>query len=285
VPDDQEQRIAVLGELRTMIDKEADKLDDNERAELEELRPPDDLHPFTVADLPASLREKFMEKDGHVGFVISIRPAELLDEWNGKDLMRFSAAVRELHLENGETVTTSGASVIFADIIASIEHDGPLVTTVALIGLVVMVTLLVGRNRRAIAVLTGTVGGSLLMIAVCALAGIKVNFLDFVALPITLGLGIDYAINVAHRHDTEEMPDPITTLRTSGSAVFVCSLTTMIGYGSLLVSENLAIRGFGLASLIGEVTTVTTALVVVPALLALGKRRPGREAGAATAAA
>ena len=98
------------------------------------------------------------------------------------------------------------------------------------------------------------------------------NFLDFVALPITLGLGIDYAINVAHRHDTEELPDPITTLRTSGSAVFVCSLTTMIGYGSLLVSANLAIRGFGTASLIGEVTTVLTALVVVPALLAVGRK-------------
>jgi predicted RND superfamily exporter protein len=47
----------------------------------------------------------------------------------------------------------------------------------------------------------------------------------------------------------------------------------MIGYGSLLVSANLAIRGFGTASLIGEVTSVLTALVVVPALLAVGRRR------------
>ena len=44
------------------------------------------------------------------------------------------------------------------------------------------------------------------MVAVCALLGLKVNFLDFVALPITLGLGIDYAINVAHRHDHEDIP-------------------------------------------------------------------------------
>src|SRR5690348_14659997 len=122
------------------------------------------------------------------------------------------------------------------------------------------------------------------MIAVCALLGIKVSFLDFVALPITLGLGIDYAINVAHRHDHEEVPDPITTLRTSGSAVFVCSLTTMIGYGSLLVSDNLAIRGFGTASLIGEISCVLTALVLVPALLALGRRHvPATQAEAAAA--
>jgi uncharacterized protein len=267
VPSDQDKRLAVLSEIRSMLDEALEDLPEEDRKELAELRPPDDLATFTPPMLPSGLRDRLSEKDGRIGFLIAIRPALLLDEWNGKDLIRFATAVRELHLPDGETVTTSGSSVIFADIVAAIEHDGLRVTGVALVGLVLMVVLLVGRNRRSIAVMAGTAGGSLLMIAVCALTGIKVNFLDFVALPITLGLGIDYAINVAHRHDSEEIPDPITTLRTSGSAVFVCSLTTMIGYGSLLVSDNLAIRGFGTASLIGEVTTVLTALVLVPALL------------------
>jgi len=274
VPADQQERVGVLDQIRAELDDPAlQDLDDKEKAQLLELRPPDDLKPVTAQDLPKSLLAKFTEKDGRVGYLISIRPANHLDEWNGHDLIRFADAVRELHLPDGETVTTSGSSVIFADIVESIERDGPLVTSVALIGLIIMVVLLVGRNRRAVAVMVGVIGGSLLMIAVCALLDIKVNFLDFVALPITLGLGIDYAINVAHRHDAEEIPDPITTLRTSGSAVFVCSLTTIIGYGSLLVSENLAIRGFGTASLIGEVACVLSALVLVPAILALGQSR------------
>ena len=273
VPPDQPQRIAVLAEIRALLDDDAlSALDDQERSELTELLPPEHPDPITLANLPLSLADKFTEKDGRVGYIVSIRPAPQLDEWNGHDLIRFASAVRSLKLGDGETVTTSGSSVIFADIVSSIEHDGPKVTAVAAVGLVVMVLLLVGRNRRAIAVLAATTAGSLLMVATCALLGLKVNFLDFVALPITLGLGIDYAINVAHRHDHDEIPDPITTLRTSGSAVFVCSLTTIIGYGSLLVSQNLAIRGFGTASLIGEVTCVLSALVLVPALLAI--RRP-----------
>jgi predicted RND superfamily exporter protein len=40
----------------------------------------------------------------------------------------------------------------------------------------------------------------------------------------------------------------------------------VIGYASLLVSDNLAIRGFGVASLLGELTCVSGALVLVPAL-------------------
>jgi predicted RND superfamily exporter protein len=286
LPADQQKRIAVLAQIRDLLDDDAvSALDDKERKEIEELKPPAHLEPITRENLPRALKEQFSEKDGRIGFLISIRPSTALDEWNGHHLIRFANAVRQLDLADGEQVTTSGASVIFADIITSIEHDGPVVTAIAAIALIVMVLLLVGRNRRAGAVLLATFAGSLFMVAACAILGLKVNFLDFVALPITLGLGIDYAINVAHRHDHEDIPDPITTLRTSGSAVFVCSLTTMIGYGSLLVSDNLAIRGFGVASLIGEITCVLSALVLVPALLALGRRRPEPAAEPASSAA
>ena len=268
VPDDQPEKLAVLAKIRSLLDDDAlAALTDSERAELTELRPPDDLDIITAQNLPPAVRDQLEEKDGRVGLIISIRPAPQLDEWNGRDLIRFATAVRSLQLGDGETVTTSGGSVVFADIVTSISGDGPRVTAVAALGLVIMVLLVVGRNLRAVAVIVATSAGSLLMVAACAVLDLKVNFLDFVALPITLGIGVDYAINIAHRADHER--DPITTLRTSGSAVFVCSLTTIIGYGSLLISENLAIRGFGLASLIGEIACVATALILVPALLAL----------------
>ncbi len=274
IPPQQPEKLVLLDELRTLIDANAEALPDDQRAEILALRPPDGLRAIEATDLPDLVKSQLVEKDGRMGLLISVRPAEHLDEWDGHALIQFANAVRTLQLADRETVTTSGGSVVFADIVDSIERDGPKVTGVAAAALILMVLLLVGRNRRAAAVLLGTAAGTVLMVAVCALLGLKVNFLDFIALPITLGLGIDYAINIAHRHDTEEVPDPITTLRTSGSAVFVCSLTTIIGYGSLLASDNLAIRGFGTASLIGEITCVFTALVLVPAIMAVGRPRP-----------
>jgi predicted RND superfamily exporter protein len=270
VPEDQPRKLVALSHIRQLLDDDAlAVLGDGERAELAELRPPDDPGVITAGTLPPLVRDQLEEKDGRIGYIISIRPAPQLDEWNGHDLIRFATAVRSLELPDGETVTTSGSSIVFADIVTSIASDGPRVTALAALGLIAMVAALVGRNRRAVAVLAATAAGSLLMVAMCALLGLKVNFLDFVALPITLGIGVDYAINVAYRHHHEGVPDPLATLKTSGSAVFVCSLTTIIGYGSLLISENLAIRGFGQASLIGEVACVATALVLVPALLSL----------------
>ncbi len=275
LPDQQPEKLVVLGEIRRLLDDDAlEALPDEQRAELLSLRPPDALEAITIESLPEPLLQSLREKDGKVGLLIGVRPDLTVDEWNGKDLLRFAHAVRRIELSDGRAVTTSGASVVFADILSAIQEDGLRVTGVAALGLLLMVLLVVGPNLRALSVMVATSAGALGLVAVCALLDIKVNFLDFIALPITLGLGIDYAINVAHRHHGEEL-DPVATLRTSGSAVFVCSLTTIIGYGSLLVSENLAIRGFGLASLIGEICCLLTALVLVPAIVSLRRRPAG----------
>ena len=268
LPPDQPERLRLLAELRAILDGEVLRnVGPDEGAELYELRPPDHLRALTLADLPPSITSKLTERDGRVGFLVAVQIGNHLDPWNGKDLIAFASAVRELHVPTGETVTTSGMGVIFADIVTSIEQDGAIVTAVAMLGLVLLVLVGVGPNRRAVAVLAATGLGTLAMIAVCAMIGLKVNFLDFIALPITLGLGVDYAVNIAERaregHDVRE------TLRTSGPAVLICSLTTIIGYGSLQISDNLAIRGFGLASLIGEITCVLAALAVVPAIIVI----------------
>ena len=50
-------------------------------------------------------------------------------------------------------------------------------------------------------------------------------------------------------------------------AVTLCSLTTIIGYGSLWASPNLGIQSFGQAALLGELTCLGVALFLAPALL------------------
>ncbi len=148
VPADQPRRLAVLAEIRKLLDDDAlEVLDEKDRRDLRSLRPPDDLKPIALADLPQEIKDKLVEKDGRLGYMVAIRPAEKLDEWNGHDLLRFASAVRKLKLSDGATVTTSGSSVIFADIFASIQHDGPIVTLLALVGLIVMVLVVVGRDR------------------------------------------------------------------------------------------------------------------------------------------
>ncbi|HWZ91806.1 MAG TPA: hypothetical protein VNW92_23245, partial [Polyangiaceae bacterium] len=49
--------------------------------------------------------------------------------------------------------------------------------------------------------------------------------------------------------------------------VILCSYTTIVGYASLLFSQNRGIHSFGLSAMIGELTCLMAATVLAPALL------------------
>jgi hypothetical protein len=89
--DSRERQVAEAHQRLTSATPAA-ALTDGERAELVELRPPDDLGIVTAQSLPPVVKEQLEEKDGRIGYIISIRPAPRLNEWNGHDLIRFGGA-------------------------------------------------------------------------------------------------------------------------------------------------------------------------------------------------
>ncbi|MFL5374868.1 MAG: RND transporter, partial [Myxococcales bacterium] len=72
----------------------------------------------------------------------------------------------------------------------------------------------------------------------------------------------------------ERRGDVLLSLAEVGPAVALCSWTSIVGYGSLLFSLNRALRSFGWYAMAGEVTTIVTAIVLLPALLLLARRGP-----------
>jgi predicted RND superfamily exporter protein len=65
--------------------------------------------------------------------------------------------------------------------------------------------------------------------------------------------------------------DPFAAVERSvlstGGAVTLCSLTTIIGYSSLLLAKNQALFLFGAVAVIGEVSCLSAALLALPATL------------------
>ncbi len=104
--------------------------------------------------------------------------------------------------------------------------------------------------------------------------GIKINFVNFIAFPITFGIGVDYAVNVMARYLRDGERDIAGAIRGTGGAVGLCSLTTIVGYSSLLVAQNVGLFLFGLLAVLGEIACLTTAVVVMPAVLQLVRKSP-----------
>ncbi len=276
VPPDQAAKLAVLDELRRLLDDGAlqASLEPGERARLAKVRPPDDVRPIGDADVPHDLIWPFVERDGTIGRLALLRGSGKLDSFNVADRLRFAREVRALDLPPG--TLAAGESLVVADIIETMERDAPWMVGFSLVGSVIAVLLVIGLRRHGLVTLACGLAGVLLMVAMCALAGLSVHFLDLIALPITIGIGIDYAVNLAARDRQEGDRGPRYLLATTGGAVLLCSYTTTVGYGTLLLSANGGIRAFGLAALLGEIACIAMALLLAPALLVWWRGRNQR---------
>ncbi len=267
LPAHQDRKVELLNEIRSLIDRDvAAELDSEADRELiAELRPPDGLNPISGAELPKALAWPFIERDGQRGRIVVAASSSEYQTWNVRDQVRFAARVREIELPASALV--GGQAFVFADMLASMESDGPRATLVALIGSVIFVLFALGFGRHALVTVVSAGCGILTMVALVYAFGVKVNFLDFIALPITIGIGIDYAVNIATRERQDWNLGSGQILSTTGAAVALCSFTTTVGYGSLLLSDNAGIRSFGLAAVLGEMACLAFALTLVPAFL------------------
>jgi predicted RND superfamily exporter protein len=163
----------------------------------------------------------------------------------------------------------AGTPFVWADVIVAIKRDGPRAMLAALLGVALFTGLVLGVGRHGRVTLLAAACGTLGMLAACDLVGVRINFLDFVAFPITLGIAVDYAANVTARARLEGR-GARRVVETTGGAVVLCSFTTMAGYGSLLLSPNAGIRSFGLTAILGEITCIVAAVILAPALLEVG---------------
>src|SRR5262249_12064337 len=105
------------------------------------------------------------------------------------------------------------------------------------------------------------------------------------ALPITFGIGVDYAVNVMLRARHDGVAKMRQVIVETGGAVILCSLTTTLGYLSLTLSTNRAIATFGLAAAAGEIACMLAAVLVLPAVLSwqAQKKRPAEVSTPVTA--
>jgi predicted RND superfamily exporter protein len=283
IPADQDDQLALLADIRGLLTKSTlATLAEPDREAARALRPPARIQRITDADVPPELGWPFTERDGTRGRLIVAMRGAGFDLWRTEDLDRFVDTFRGLGL--GADVVVGGNAFVQHDIVCSIYRDGPRATLVAAAGAALIVLLVLGVTRQAAVTLLCGASGVLMLLTAANLLGIRINFLDFVALPITIGIGIDYSVNIAARHRVQGPGSAGAILTATGPAVALCSYTTVVGYASLLFSANQGIRSFGFAALIGELTCVAAAVTLAPALLDFGLRRRRGRARPITAA-
>ena len=273
VPDDQEAKIPVLTQLRRRILKAHQRGLVPDWEKVAPYLPPEDLKPFGIDDLPEAIARPFTEKDGTRGRIVYISPNG--DTSDAHYLLRWADAYRSTVLPDGSEIRGSGRAVIYADMWSAILKDVPRAVAVSILATLCIVALSFRRWRSMTRVILPLLVGVFWTVGALALLKFKLNFLNFIALPVTFGIGVDYAVNIVQRD--LELRDPLEVLRRTGGAVVLCSLTTLLGYLALARSLNFGVRSLGITAVIGEAACLLAAVLVLPAALIWLRQRRAPE--------
>jgi predicted RND superfamily exporter protein len=269
VPENQKEKINILQNIVDEVPtKKLAHLKGKTKSYFNDVKEASKLSPFTLSDLPEVLRRQFREIDGSEGKLVLLFPKYGTDTKDGRIVLNFAKEVRAVKLPPGAVV--AGSHLVFADMLAAISHDGPIATILSFLAVLLLsIWLTRGGINGSFVLMLSLLVGVLWTIALASIFHMKINFLNFIALPITFGVGLDYAINVYgrfHHSDHSHKALKLAVSR-SGSAVTVCSGTTIIGYGSLLLSKNGALFSFGMMAILGEIACLVAALIILPAML------------------
>jgi predicted RND superfamily exporter protein len=276
-PDEADKKAELAVVRRKMTPNVRSNIAPIDREKLNRLIGPEDAPaatpPIRAEEVPDVITRGLRERDGTVGRAVLVYPNPANSWWRGETITTFVAGLRAAAqaptATGGRPGRVAGGPALSADIITSMTRDGPLASALAFVGVMATVLLIFRRGIATPFVIGSLVVGVLWLLAVTMRLGIKINFVNFIAFPITFGIGVDYAVNVMARYLRDGGRDVGAAVRGTGGAVGLCSLTTIIGYSSLLVAKNVGLFLFGLLAVFGEAACLTTAVVLLPAVLTL----------------
>jgi hopanoid biosynthesis associated RND transporter like protein HpnN len=225
------------------------------------------VHPRDVKlqDLPAEMRQKFVGPSGL--FLLRIQPK--VDIWEFVGARRFVDDLRSVDPD------VTGTPVITYETIKLMERSYLQATIYALILVAAVSYFMIRRVRETLLALVPLALGLLWMVGLMPLLGLKFNMGNIFGLPLIIGTASEFGLNVVLRFMEDRDHGGPLIARSTAMAVLVNGVTTIAGFGSMMVADHRGIFGLGLLLTIGTVTSLIAALIVLPVLLRFMHRPAG----------
>jgi len=111
--------------------------------------------------------------------------------------------------------------------------------------------------------------GSISMVGIMNLLKIKFNFINIGMIPLIIGISIDYGVYVVQRWIGEGKGEKSIpkVVESTGRAVALSALTTIIGFGSIIIARYQGLSIMGKTLVIGVGCALVSAVLMLPSLL------------------
>ncbi|MFC1527162.1 MMPL family transporter [Candidatus Neomarinimicrobiota bacterium] len=219
--------------------------------------------PITLKDLPEGIKNQYVGKSGK-NFLVSIFPKQ--NVWEIDYLKRFSNELASIDPR------ATGLPPIFNTLMDEIGEDGARATKLAIFVIFVVLLIDFRSIKKAILAMIPLVVGVVWMVGVMEISGLQITLLNIMAIPMIIGIGIDDGVHIVHRYQIEGRNAHKHVFASTGRAILLTSVTTMLGFGSLWFATYRGLGSMGIALFIGVGTCFLATVITIPVLIGILKK-------------
>lgn len=218
--------------------------------------------PVELDDVPHDLKKQFVGRDG--SYLIRVYPKG--DPW---EFASQTAFVRDLRSVDPDAV---GDPVKGYEVISAMKRGYQQVGIYALIGVAVLFLVNLRDLRYFLLAKVPLLIGAVWIAGLMELFRLKFNLANLIIIPLIIAPGVENGLMIIHRF--REEGEAAVLPKSIGKGVALSSLTTMIGFGSLLIAHHRGAYSIGLLVTLGVGAVLVVSVVVLPALLTIVARHP-----------
>ncbi len=263
-PEQQRIKLARIADIRALLANpfvEAEESEDLDRLR----RASGTTAAISIDEVPESIKKQFMTRSGSFGTFVMIYPSAGLSD--GRESMKFAQDVGTVITADGSVYHAGSTSLVAADMLRLMMAEAPWMVGATFLLVVALMFINFRSIKWATLALIPLVVGLLWMMLVMEVLDLKLNFYNLVVLPAILGIGNDAGVHIVHRYREEGPGSLLHVLRSTGEHISMASLTTMVGFGGLLLSFHPGLHSIGSLAVAGIAMTLLAALIFLPALL------------------
>lgn len=223
-----------------------------------------DINPVSIDDFPAAVRTRMVSDDGK--WLLQIFPA--FEIWDHEPLEKFVKEIRTVDPE------VTGTPLQNYEASRQIARSYQAVAGYALLAVFIVLLIDFHSIKDAILTLLPPLAGGALMMGILGLLGVDLNPANLIVLPLVIGIGVDDGVHVVH--DFRQQSTKYRMSASTTNAIVLTSLTSMMGFGSMMIASHRGLYSLGLVLVVGVGACLFVSLVMLPALLTLISREAPR---------
>jgi predicted RND superfamily exporter protein len=223
------------------------------------------VDPIQLENLPPSILDRYGNKS-QTNFLVTIFPTGNIWQDAGV-LKRF---VNDLDKVNDRA---TGMPPVFRTLIEIIGRDGRNAALLTLFIVFFLLWLDFRKPQLALMAMIPLAIGVFWMVGLMHLTGMQFTVMNVMGLPMILGIGIDDGVHIVHRWRIEGKGKTRTVFSSTGKAILLTSLTTMLAFGSLIFSVWRGFGQLGGALFLGVGACFLTTVIVLSGIIGLAERK------------